>query len=128
MEGSGEVTEARRFSGEKIDLKRRGVNALRLVIADGHLGIWSALAQVFPEAEEQRCWDHKILDVRDHFTRSRQAQARELLCQIPYVEAHAEAERPREQFARRFGRDFPKAVETLQRDWHRMAAFYKSPK
>ena len=38
------------------DLKRRGMNAPRLVIADGHLGIWGAL-YVYPEAEEQRCWN-----------------------------------------------------------------------
>ena len=33
------------------DLKRRGMNAPRLVIADGHLGIWGALCNVYPEAE-----------------------------------------------------------------------------
>ena len=32
------------------DLKRRGLRAPRLVIADGHLGIWGALATVFPTA------------------------------------------------------------------------------
>jgi len=32
------------------DLKARGMNCPRLVIGDGHLGIWGALAQVFPEA------------------------------------------------------------------------------
>jgi transposase-like protein len=30
----------------------------RLLIADGHLGIWAALAEVFPEVAEQRCWNH----------------------------------------------------------------------
>jgi putative transposase len=31
------------------DLKRRGLQAPNLVIGDGHLGIWGALAAVFPE-------------------------------------------------------------------------------
>src|SRR4029434_2959098 len=36
------------------DLKARGLRAPRLLIADGHLGIWGALAAIFPEAKEQR--------------------------------------------------------------------------
>ena len=36
------------------DLKRRGLGTPKLVIGDGHLGIWGALAAVFPEAKEQR--------------------------------------------------------------------------
>lgn len=110
------------------DLKARGFNAPRLVIADGHLGIWSALAEVFPEAGEQRCWNHKIVNVLDHFPRTRQAEARELLSKIPYAETRAEAERLRDQFARRFASDFPKAVEALRRDWDRMVTFYQFPK
>jgi transposase-like protein len=31
------------------DLKRRGLAAPKLAIGDGHLGIWGALAAVFPE-------------------------------------------------------------------------------
>ena len=34
------------------DLKRRGMGCPRLVIADGHLGIWGALRNVYPEAQE----------------------------------------------------------------------------
>ena len=47
------------------DLKRRGLRAPKLVIGDGHLGIWGALAAVFPEAKEQRCWNHRLLNVLD---------------------------------------------------------------
>ncbi len=38
------------------DLKARGLGVPKLTVADGHLGIWSALAQVWPESKEQRCW------------------------------------------------------------------------
>ena len=30
---------------------------------DGHLGIWGALRNVYPQAAEQRCWNHKIVNV-----------------------------------------------------------------
>jgi hypothetical protein len=47
------------------DLRDRGLRAPRLVIGDGHLGIWSAVRHVYPEAREQRCWNHRILNVLD---------------------------------------------------------------
>ncbi len=37
------------------DLRERGLRLGRLTIADGHLGIWSALGEIHPEGEEQRC-------------------------------------------------------------------------
>jgi putative transposase len=37
------------------DLKARGLRPPRLVVGDGHLGIWSALTAVFPLARQQRC-------------------------------------------------------------------------
>jgi transposase-like protein len=37
------------------DPKRRGLVAPKLAIADGDLGFWAALRQVYPETEEQRC-------------------------------------------------------------------------
>ena len=40
------------------DLKTRGVEAPKLLIADGISSLWSALTAVWPEAAEQRCWNH----------------------------------------------------------------------
>jgi transposase-like protein len=40
------------------DLRRRGLTLPRLLVADGHLGIWAALGEVCPEIDEQRCWNH----------------------------------------------------------------------
>ena len=37
------------------DLKKRGMNSSRLVVGDGHLGIWGALSDVYSAAGEQRC-------------------------------------------------------------------------
>ena len=75
------------------DLKARGLRAPRLVIADGHLGIWGAVATVFPAAEEQRCWNHRIVNVLDTLPQKLQGEGRALLTQIPYAETREEAER-----------------------------------
>ena len=55
--GYRESTES--WSGVLRDLKERGLNCPRLIIGDGHLGIWGALANVYPDAAQQRCWNHR---------------------------------------------------------------------
>lgn len=109
-------------------LKERGLRAPRLLVADGHLGIWGALASVYPEAEEQRCWNHKIVNVLDRLPKRVQPEARALLTKLPYAETRGECERLKKHFQKSFGGDYPKAIETLSRDWDRMTTFYGFPK
>src|SRR5215471_7552785 len=77
------------------DLKGRGLQAPKLVVGDGHLGIWGALTAVFPEAKEQRGWNHRLLNILDKLPVKRQADARSLLTKIPYAVTRDEAERQR---------------------------------
>ena len=117
------------WSGFLRDLRARGMGSPKLVIGDGHLGIWGALRNVYPETAEQRCWNHKIVNVVDKLPRKQQAQARLLLCQIPYAQNCAEAERLRAHFAdwcRQHG--YADAIVTLERDWERMVTFYGFPR
>lgn len=109
-------------------LRDRGLKAPRLLIADGHLGIWSALAEVFPEVTDQRCWNHKILNVLDRLPRRLQAEAGSLLKQIPYAGTRQKAEELRDRFVERYGAAHPEAGETLLRDWERMVTFYGFPR
>jgi len=111
------------------DLKRRGLDAPKLVIGDGHLGIWGALAAVFPEAKEQRCWNHRILNVLDKLPLKRQAEARSLLTRVPYAETREEAERQKRTFqAWCTKRGHVDVGRALERDWERMVTFYQFPK
>ena len=110
-------------------LRERGLKVLpRLLVADGHLGIWAAMADVFPEVAEQRCWNHKIRNVLDRLPRRLQAEARELLRQIAYAETRQEAGRLRDLFVERYGEAQPAAADTLLRDWERMVTFYDFPR
>lgn len=110
------------------DLTARGLRLGRLTIADGHLGIWSALSELHPSGDEQRCWNHKIRNVLDAMPKRIRASASEYLTKIPYADTKAECERRRDTFISRFRKDFPKATETLTRDWDRMVTFYSFPK
>lgn len=111
------------------DLRERGMTCPRLVIADGHLGLWGALRAVYPEAAEQRCWNHKILNVLDKLPRRQQPLARPLLAAMAYAPTRTEAEQARlrvEAWCQKRG--YTAAVETLRRDWDRMVTFYQFPK
>jgi putative transposase len=110
------------------DLKARGLNAPRLTIADGHLGIWSALSEIRPESQQQRCWNHKILNVLDALPKKEQPAAKELLRGMASSETQAECEKQRDAFVKRYQKSYPKAAETLLRDWERMITFYTFPK
>ena len=110
------------------DLKQRGLDVPKLMVADGAAGAWAAASAVWPETREQRCWNHKIVNVLDALPKLMQAMARELLCAIPYAKSRAEAVRLRERFAKAFRRTHPRAVAILERDWERMVAFYDFPK
>ena len=110
------------------DLKRRGLRAPKLVIGDGHLGIWGALTAIFPEAAEQRCWNHRIMNVLDKLPRTRQAEARSLLTKIPYAATREEAERQKQAFqAWCAKRGLAEVGRRLDRDWERMVTFYQFP-
>ena len=111
------------------DLRDRGLNCPRLVVGDGHLGIWGALRNVWPEAGEQRCWNHKILNVFDKLPKRQHDQARLMLRNIPYAETRAEAERLRRVFTRWCGdHSYEAAREAIERDWEQMVTFYDYPK
>lgn len=125
---SGERESVESWKDVLRGLKRRGLEAPRLTVADGHLGLWGALTEIWPESEEQRCWNHKIVNVLDKLPRRLQAQARELLCRLPYAETQAACERLRDDFIERFAEDYPKATAALARDWERMVTFYRFPR
>lgn len=111
------------------NLKKRGMRCPRLVIGDGHLGIWAAIRNVFPEAKEQRCWNHRILNVLDRVPKKNQAQAKPLLTAIPYAESLKECEKSKAQFQDWCARkNLPDAARVLDEDWDRMVSFFSFPK
>jgi putative transposase len=47
-----------------LDLKRRGLSiGPELAVADGALGFWQAVEEVWPQTRGQRCWVHKTANV-----------------------------------------------------------------
>ncbi|HVA58589.1 MAG TPA: IS256 family transposase [Gemmatimonadaceae bacterium] len=123
--GQRESTES--WAAVLRDLKRRGLRAPKLTIADGHLGIWSGLAAVYPESAEQRCWNHKLRNVLDTVPKKHQAEVKAALQAIASADTAHAATVLRERFTRTYRRPHPKAVERLAHDWERMIAYYAFP-
>jgi len=125
--GQRESTES--WSRLLRDLKTRGLRAPRLVIGDGHLGIWAGLRNVFPEAEEQRCWNHRTVNVLDRIGRRDQAVARDLLREVTYAETLATANKAKRAFEQWCGQHgYEEAARVLDQDWQRLTTFFRFPK
>jgi transposase-like protein len=110
------------------DLRDRGLEPPRLLVADGNAGTWAAAAAIWPQMAEQRCWNHKIVNVLDKLPKKVQGEASEMLTKIPYAPTKAEAKKRRDEFALRFRRHHPEAFENLEKDWDQLVAFYDFPK
>lgn len=125
--GYRESTES--WSAVLRGLKRRGMNCPKLVVGDGNLGIWGALANVYPEAAEQRCWNHKMVNVLDRLPKKEQPEAKRLLQSVVYAQGRTEAEKSRDLFGQWCtSRGYSSAADTLERDWDRMVTLYDFPK
>jgi len=110
------------------DLQARGLRAPRLLIADGHLAIWGAVGSIFPTVAEQRCWNHRIVNVLDKLPQKLQAEGRALLVEMPYADTREEAERLKRAFqAWATKKGAAAAGQLLDADWERLVTFYQFP-
>jgi transposase-like protein len=110
------------------DLRKRGLKPWRCTIADGHLGLWAALGEQYPTLAEQRCWNHRLVNVLDAVPKKHQPEAGQLLRAMPYAETQAACEALRAEFTTRYHKLAPKAVERLADDWERLVTFYQFPR
>jgi transposase-like protein len=111
-----------------LHLKGRGLElAPKLAVGDGAMGFWAALAEVYPQTREQRCWVHKTANVLNRVPRSVQPKLKQDLQAIWMAATKADAETAHEQFLATYGAKYPKAVELLTKDRERLFTFYDFP-
>jgi transposase-like protein len=109
------------------DLKRRGMPAPVLAVADGALGFWAALREVYPETREQRCWVHKLANILDKLPKRLQPRAKMMLHEIMRAPSRKDAEEDIARFTEAFTARYPKAVESLTKDQETLLAFFDFP-
>ena len=111
-----------------LDLRRRGLSVgPRLATADGALGFWAALREVYPGTEEQTCWFHKAGNVLDKMPKSVQGRAKTMIREIWQAPSLTEAKGAYDQFCAAWETKYPKAVECLRKDEGSLLSFYSFP-
>jgi putative transposase len=111
-----------------LDLKRRGlVMGPELAVADGALGFWQAVEEVWPQMRSQRCWVHKTANVLNKLPKSHQSKAKRALQEIWMAETKKEALAAFDAFVETWGVKYDKAVECLIKDRDALLAFYDFP-
>ena len=124
---SGERESTESWQRVLRDLQARGLRAPKLIVADGHLGLWGAVGALYPTSAEQRCWTHRLRNVLDHVPTALRPEVTGWLRQLMYAPTRAAAEQLRARFAARYGERYPKAVAALERDWARLVTFFDFP-
>ena len=111
-----------------LDLKRRGLAmAPELAIADGALGFWQAIEEVWPQTRGQRCWVHKTANVLNKLPKSLQPKAKRALQKIWMAETKNDALAAFDAFVETWEVKYHKAVECLIKDRDALLTFYDFP-
>ena len=110
------------------DLHSRGLTMEpKLAIGDGALGFWKALAKVYGNTRQQRCWVHKTGNVLNCLPKVVQPRAKQALHQIWMAETRQDAYRAFDEFIATYQLKFPKATACLVKDREELLAFYDFP-
>lgn len=111
-----------------LDVKDRGRRtAPKLAIADGALGFWAALEEVFPSTQQQRCWVHKTANVLDKLPKKIQPKAKESIHEIYMAATKEDAFKAYDRFIDIYGAKYEKACQCLQKDKEVLMCFYCFP-
>jgi putative transposase len=111
-----------------LDLKRRGLAiGPELAVADGALGFWQAVEEVWPKTRGQRCWVHKTANILNKLPKSQQSKAKRALQEIWMAETKNDALVAFDAFVETWSPKYEKAVECLTKDRDELLAFYEFP-
>ncbi len=124
----GERESEQSWLGVLSDLKARGLKVPpKLAAADGALGFWPALEQVWPSCAPQRCWVHKMANVLDKLPKKLQPEAKERLHAIWQAATRKDAHAAFDQFVTLYQAKYDKATNCLKKDRTVLLAFYDFP-
>ncbi|WP_170296053.1 IS256 family transposase [Azospirillum brasilense] len=111
-----------------VDIQARGLTiAPELAVADGALGFWKALEEIFFTTRQQRCWVHKTANVLNKVTKAVQPAMKQDLREIWMAPDRAAAETAMATFVKKYALKYAKAVECLGKDRAALLAFYDFP-
>ena len=110
-----------------LSLKGRGMNTPKLAIGDGAMGFWAALEEIYPETRQQRCWQHKTMNVLNCLPKRSQPKAKSAIHNIWQAETKEDAQKAFDLFIKTYEAKYPKAAMCLQKDREELMAFFDFP-
>jgi len=110
------------------NLKAHGLKAgPSLAVGDGGLGFWAAMAEEYPQTQEQRCWVHKTANVLDKLPKTLQPAAKDKIHQMHLAPSKEAALKAFAAFLDLYDTKYPKACECLRKDKEVLFTFYAFP-
>jgi transposase-like protein len=122
-----EGESARNWEEVLKDLKRRGVQWVRIFITDDLPGLEEAIKKIFPEADWQLCVLHAVRDALNKSQKKDWEALAEDLKEIYRAEIREEAEEALRSLRERWGTVYPKIVERWETKAYALLAFLRHP-
>ena len=91
------------------------------------MGFWAAMEEVYPEARQQRCWQHKTMNVLNCLPKLSQPKAKAAIHNIWQAETKVDAEKAFDLFIETYEPKYPKAALCLQKDSDRTHGILRLP-
>jgi transposase-like protein len=98
-----------------------------IAVGDGGLGFWAAMAEEYPQTQEQRCWVHKTANVLDKLPKTLQPAAKDKIHQMYLAPTKESALKSFDAFLDLYDAKYPKACECLRKDKDVLFTFYAFP-
>ncbi len=110
------------------ELKKRGLKGVRLIISDACIGLAEAAAEVFPDADWQRCAVHFYRNVFSHVPRGRMREVAAMLKAIHAQESREAAEtKSKDVITKLQSMKLSAAAELVENSIHETLAYYAYP-
>ena len=109
------------------ELVARGLSGVQLIIRDEHAGLITAARKVLPEAKQQRCTVHLMRNVSSHVPRRHQKRLAREVVNVLHAPSLEDAKRNLKEFRLQFAKQFPEAVECLERGFADATTYYAFP-
>lgn len=106
----------------------RGLASPLLVVGDGIPGLWKAVADVYPQARDQRCWVHKMRNVVDKVPKAKQPEVLDRLRAAYQADSRDLAEQHLALLAEDLEARYPKAADCVRQDHEALLRFFDYPK
>jgi transposase-like protein len=135
LEGNKEILALRACAEESKDgwscllqdLRNRGVTKIDLILTDGHDGLLTAVASMFPTTSRQRCLVHKQRNVMNAIPHRERKEVEAELQGIWKQEKKEDALLNLAAFKAKYQKRYPEAIRSLSEDEDHLLTFYDFP-